>query len=66
MAIVYQWPTIRRKGAELAAVVSNSSLALQTLTLVGKQMMKGTGSPISCCPGWPDDVVRELEKTGES
>jgi hypothetical protein len=54
MAIVYQWPTIRRKGAELAAVVSNSSLALQTLTLVGKQMMKRTGSLISCCPGWPD------------
>jgi hypothetical protein len=42
LAIVYQWPTIRRKGAELAAVVSNSSLALQTLTLVGKQMMKRT------------------------
>jgi hypothetical protein len=55
MATVHQWPTIRRKGAELAAVVSNSSLALQTLTLVGKQMMKGTGSLTSCCPGWPDE-----------
>jgi hypothetical protein len=66
LAIVYQWPTIRRKGAELAVVVSNSSLALQTLTLVGKQMMKRTGSLTSCCPGWSDDVVRELEKTGET
>jgi hypothetical protein len=55
MAIVYQWPTIRPNVAELASVVSNSSLALQTLTLVGKQMMKRTGSLTSCCPGWSDE-----------
>jgi hypothetical protein len=56
----------KTKGRRISGSVSNSSLALQTLTLVGKQMMTRTSSLTSCCPGWSDDVVRELEKTGES